>query len=97
MWEKCTNYARSLEGILQATSCFKKSEDTKPRYSIETTETIIFTPLQTFISFLPVVAAILASISDMSALILLPSEVGGKLSTLLPREAPRLNRPDSLC
>ena len=63
----------------------------------ETTETTVFVPLQTFTSFLPVVAAILASISDISALILLPSEVGGKLSTLLPREAPKLKRPDSLC
>ena len=63
----------------------------------EKTETTIFVPLQTFNSFLPVVAAILASISDISALILLPSEVGGKLSTLLPREAPKLKRPDSPC
>ena len=63
----------------------------------ETTETTVFVPLQTFASCLPAVAAILASTSDISALILLPSEVGGKLSTLLPREAPKLKRPDSLC
>lgn len=63
----------------------------------EIIKTTLSIPLQIFISLLPVVAAILASISDMSALILLPSEVGGKLSTLLPREAPKLKRPDSLC
>lgn len=56
---------------------------------------------------LPVMEAILASISDMSALILLASpetradcgraRTSDKLSTLLPRDGGKLKRPGSPC
>lgn len=74
----------------------------------------MFTPSFQFFSLtpkhaliLPVMDAILASISDMSALILLASpetradggraRASDKLSTLLPREGGKLKRPGSPC